>query len=371
MNEAIAQRLPRTAAVIEQGMAEGLHIGAQLYASINNTVVADAAWGLARSGVPMRNETLMLWLSSTKPVAAVAIGQLWERGRLDLDDLVAKHIGEFAAGGKERGTIRHILTHTAGFRGAALSWTFDPWETLVATVCAARLEPGWIPGKKAGYHASGSWLILGEIVRRLDGRPFERYVREEIFLPLGMEDSWVGMPPERYRAYGDRIGLMHDMSGPEPVANYPGDTEAGCALCRPSGNGHGPIRELARFYEAMLGKGQRLGNRILLPQTVEAMTARHRCGMFDQTFRQVMDWGLGFMVDNNIYGNDGVSYSFGVHASPRTFGHGGQQSSVGLADPEHGLAAAIVFNGKPGEAKHGARIRQTLKALYEDLGLAE
>jgi CubicO group peptidase (beta-lactamase class C family) len=370
MNTAASLHIPRAATVVEQGMAEGLHIGAQLYASVNGKVVADAAWGEAKSGVPMRNDTLMLWLSSAKPVTAVAIGQLWERGTLDLDDRVARHIPEFASGGKEAITIRHILTHTAGFRGAALSWSFDPWETVIAGVCAARLEPDWIPGKKAGYHSVGSWLILGELVRRLDGRPYEQYAREEIFLPLGMEDSWMAIAPQRYKDYGNRIGLMHDTSGPRPVANYPGDTEAGAALCRPSGNAHGPIRELGWFYEAMLGKGQRLGKRILSPQTVEALTARHRCGMFDQTFRHVMDWGLGFMVDNNIHGNDAISYSFGVHASPRTCGHGGHQSSVGFADPEHGLAAAIVFNGRPGEQKHGIRIRQTLKALYEDLGLA-
>ncbi|HUB26033.1 MAG TPA: hypothetical protein VL992_11440, partial [Tepidisphaeraceae bacterium] len=72
----------------------------------------------------------------------------------------------------------------------------------------------------------------------------------------------------------------------------------------------------------------------------------------------------------NIHGPETVPYPFGRHSSPRAFGHGGYQSSVGFADPEFGLAAGIVFNGCPGEEKHGVRIREILAGLYEDLGLA-
>jgi CubicO group peptidase (beta-lactamase class C family) len=362
--------IPRATTIIQQGITDGLHIGAQLYASVRGEIVADTAWGAAGNGTDMTPATIMLWLSSTKPVAAVAIGQLWERGLLDLDDPVARHVPEFAAEAKDRVTIRHILTHAGGFRGAASNWDGESWEQSVAAVCAARLEPGWIPGKKAGYHVAESWYMLGEIVRRLDGRPFNRYVREEIFLPLEMQDSWVGMPPERYRAYGQRIGIMHSTESPGIAKAFTKENEAGLASCRPARNGHGPIRELGFFYEAILGKGARNGRRILSAQTVEALTARHRCGMFDETFKHVMDWGLGFIVDNNIYGVDTVPYPFGRYCSPRTVGHGGYQSSVGFADPERGLAVAIVFDGCCGEAKHGARIRAVSAALYEDLGLA-
>jgi CubicO group peptidase (beta-lactamase class C family) len=251
-----------------------------------------------------------------------------------------------------------------------LSWNYDPWEVALGKVCAARLEPGWTPGERAGYHVAGSWLVLGEIVRRLDGRPFEQYLREEIYLPLGMIDSWNGMPPERYRGYGNRIGFMHDTAKGAAKPSFIADTEAGCALCRPGGNGHGPIRELAFFYEMILGKGDRLGRRILSPQTVEAMTACHRRGMVDETFDHLMDWSLGFIPDNNLYGPEMVSYGYGAHCSWRTVGHGGYQSSVGFADPRHGLAAGIVFNGCPGEEIHALRMHRAATALYEDLGLA-
>src|SRR4051794_41079091 len=98
--EGRAESLPRTVAVLEQGITDGLHVGAQGYVSRGGMPVADFGIGLARPGVPMRPDTLMLWLSATKPVAAVAVAQLWERGLLDLDDPAARHIPAFAARGK-------------------------------------------------------------------------------------------------------------------------------------------------------------------------------------------------------------------------------------------------------------------------------
>ena len=87
----------------------------------------------------------------------------------------------------------------------------------------------------------------------------------------------------------------------------------------------------------LLGRGSWRGRRVLLPQTVEAFTSPHRIGMLDVTFKHVLDWGLGFIVNSNQYGAETVPYGYGHHASPRTFGHSGYRSSTGFADPEHGL----------------------------------
>ena len=362
-------RLPRVMRLVREGMEAGRHVGFQGFVSLWARPVAEIAIGLARPGIAMQPDTVMLWLSACKPVTAVAVAQLWERGRLDLDDRVAVHIPEFGRSGKDAVTIRHLLTHTAGFRGVAGLWSPLPWDSLIKRVCDARLEPGWVPGQKAGYHVASAWYVLGELVRRLDGRTLDHYVREEIFLPLGMEDSWIGMPPDRYRRYGDRIGVLYETETgpPKPGAM---DTEDRAALVRPGGNGRGPIRELGIFYEALLLRGSRAGASILSPQAVEAFTARHRTGMFDETFKHIMDWGLGFMVASNQYGWETIPYGFGHHCSPRTFGHAGHQSSIGFADPECGLAAALVANGMPGERAHNDRFRAIITALYEDLGLA-
>jgi CubicO group peptidase (beta-lactamase class C family) len=358
--------LPRTIAAIERGMHEGLHIGAQLYVSRHGQVVADVAAGEARRGVPMRTDTLMLWLSAGKPITAVAIAQQWERGKLELDDRVAQLIPEFAAGGKEAITIRHILTHTGGFRAALGHWEDQPWDAVIAAVCAARLEPRWIPGTTAGYHGLTSWYILGEVVRRLDGRAFDRYVREEVLLPCGMSDSWLGVPVEQQETYGDRFGLMHDTSHGEAVANFKMDEPRLAAQCRPPSGARGPIRELGKFYETLL---LQRGGPIGRPQTIEAITAHHRVGVHDKTFRHVVDFGLGFVLQSNQYGIDTVPYGYGPHASPRTFGHSGSRSSIGYADPEHGLVVACIFNGATTEAKHDRRMREVNALIYEELGV--
>ena len=95
------------------------------------------------------------------------------------------------------------------------------------------------------------------------------------------------------------------------------------------------------------------GARILSPQAVEAITARHRVGLYDETFHAQCDWGLGVAVD---------AYAFGRHASPRAFGHGGALSSVSVADPEHGLVACVQTNGMCGNDDHYLRLSEILTA---------
>jgi CubicO group peptidase (beta-lactamase class C family) len=93
-------------------------------------------------------------------------------------------------------------------------------------------------------------------------------------------------------------------------------------------------------------------------------------GMFDETFKHTMDWCLGLVPNNAYHGRDTVRYGYGPHAGWRTVGHGGHQSSVAFADLGERLAAAVIFNGTPGEVAHDRRVRGVLAAVYEDLGLA-
>jgi len=349
-------------------MAAGLHIGAQVFVSRGGKLVADLAIGESRPGAPMIPDTIMPWLSCTKPIGAVAVMQLVERGALQLDEPVATHLPEFATGGKAAVTIRQLLVHTGGFRWVDVGWPESNWDQIIRRVAAARLEPGWIPGAKAGYHPYTSWYILGELLRRADGRPFSEYVRQSIFEPLGMLDSWVGMPLEQYQVYGTRIGLLVDTEKPgRPPHRY--SSPQGATDCVPGGNGHGPMHDLGRFFEMLLGGGVRNGVRILEPETVRALTGRQRVGMYDETFKHVMDWGLGVIVDSNRYGVDTVPYGFGRFASEGAFGHGGAQSSIAFADPAYDLVIAIVLNGTPGERRHDRRMRPITAAIYQDLGL--
>ncbi|MGH9282806.1 MAG: serine hydrolase domain-containing protein, partial [Acidimicrobiales bacterium] len=103
--------LPGTEAAVGEGATAGLHVGAQLSVWFRGRP-AGLASGSARPGVAMTGGTLLPWFSATKPLTAAAVLQQWERGRLDPDDPVARHVPEFGAAGKEGVTLRHLLTHT-------------------------------------------------------------------------------------------------------------------------------------------------------------------------------------------------------------------------------------------------------------------
>ena len=186
---------------------------------------------------------------------------------MDLDVPVAQIIPEFAQSGKDRITFHHVLTHTGGFRKADVSWDDDSWEDILAVICRTPPESDWRPGEKAGYHVATGWYVLGESIQRLTDRSLPEILRSKIFDPLGMDDSWLGIPPASYHSYGDRISPSYDATrNLEPHTFF--NSEEGAAVVRPGGNGRGPVRDLGRLYAALLGGGNLDGQRILKPDTV-------------------------------------------------------------------------------------------------------
>jgi CubicO group peptidase (beta-lactamase class C family) len=354
--DAIRATLPRTAAIIEKSSAGG-GVG-QFYLSHKGKTLADVAWGAGPGGAQTTPASLVSWASAVKPCSCTVALKLWEAGELRIDDPVTRFIPEFSVNGKQNVRVRHLLTHTAhlgGYAGPqALDGGFDgivrriieaPREPYAPWGAGASLPP---PGQRPGYNPAGIW-VLAEICRRIDGRPFERQIREEVFLPAGMTDSWCGMPVERLREYKAAARM---------ASTYLAD-EATAPICQPAGGGLGPTRELARFYEMMVNGGEIGGRRILSPQTVEAMTTP-KTGIGYMGI-----WGLGF----NVAIGEGIApetssaqldrrlEQFGPHASSRAFGHNGASGMVAFADPEYGMATAFI-----GRAPIHA-------AIYEDLGL--
>ena len=240
-------------------------------------VVCDVAVGEAAPGTPMTPEHLMLWYSSSKPLTAVAVAQLLERGDLHLDDRVGRFVGGWG-NGKEECTVRHVLTHMGGFSRADVR-LFDRdvgWEETLAAIAASPAE--YRPGTKAGYHPSSGWRVLGEVVRAVDGRPIDQYLREEVMAPAGMTDTWVGIPADDQARLGDRLCPVHWTGHVIPVPK--GDTLElreyrverwhnevwHRAKVEPGGGGRGPASDLGRLYEALLlDEGSRLFRR---PETV-------------------------------------------------------------------------------------------------------
>lgn len=355
----------RTLNWLAEGQQLGWHPGAQIYVSKDGRPLLDAAVGTARPGVVMTPETIHPWFSSGKPLTAVAIGQLVESNRLQWDSKIADWIPDFAAGGKGDLEVRHLLTHTGGFRSADSIPEDIPWEETLRQICETPLEAGARPGAQAGYHTHSSWAILAELIHRISGETFDDYLQRHIFTPAGMTNSHVRLASDMFHHLEDRLGWMHltDRGSVDPHPFW--NTATSAAILRPGAFLRGPIHDLGRFYEALLAQPSPL----LGPTALTEMTRRQREGMFDDTFKHKIDFGYGLIINSQRFGMETVPYGFGRHASESAFGHGGVQSSCAFADPVHGLVVAWVCNGLPGIRIHHKRGRELNTAIYQDLGL--
>jgi CubicO group peptidase (beta-lactamase class C family) len=356
------------AEILEKGVARGLHPGAQLYVARDGQQILDFACGEARPGAAMRSDSIVQWYSSGKPLTAVFIAMLHERGAIEIERPVRSVIPEFAHHGKEAVTFKHLLTHSAGFRSADKIPPATAWPEMIRQICEAPAERDWAPGSKGGYSTQASWFILAEAIQRILKKPFDEAIKAELLDPLGLANTWLRLPFAKSREHGERLAWMHDTSAGrrEPL---PLQDPEGMAICRPGASARGPVRELGRFMQMLLDGGELDGRRVLHPATIAWMTERHREGLFDRTFMHKLDFGLGFIINSARYGADTAPYGYGSHASDAAFGHSGAQSSCAFADPEHGLVVAWAANGQPGEKEHQDRQRAVNTAVYEWLGL--
>lgn len=366
MREPGWEHLPGTAAVLREGVERGWHPAVQLHVRLRGAVVADAALGEAQPGVRMEPDSVTLWRSAGKPLTALAVVRLFREGRLEPDRPVAAVLPEFAAGGKAGITLEHLLTHTGGFRPADRVADDPGWEATLAAICATPLEDGWEPGQTAGYHRDGSWFVLGEVLRRVTGLPAGEAVRQLVGQPLGLDEVWLGMPRPVQEKLGPRLAWTWVTEGgrvaPHPFLNDPEHR----TRCRPGSGARGPVRQLARLYEALLHPGAGP----LSAEWIRWAVGPRRAGRFDRTFQAVVNLGAGFIRNSDVPGGRPAPYGYGEHAGPDAFGHSGAQTSCAFADPAHGLVVAWVCTGMPGEGAHQRRQRAINTAIYRDLGLA-
>jgi len=182
--------------VLERQREQDLHDGAQVYVSLDGEILLDDAIGESRPGRALRTDDVMLWYSSGKPLTTVAVLQLWEQGRVGLDDPIRDFVDGWG-NGKERCTVRHVLIHTGGFPmyGSPDFDTDLPPGEVLARIAAT--PAAWEPGTRAGYHAVTGWKVLGAVVEAVDGRPVETYLRDEVLAPIGAKESSLGVTRER------------------------------------------------------------------------------------------------------------------------------------------------------------------------------
>ncbi|MBM4416424.1 MAG: beta-lactamase family protein, partial [Chloroflexi bacterium] len=168
-------------------LERGWHPGAQLAVYRDGVLALDLAGGHAGPGRSLRARDRMLLFSATKPLLALCIHRLHERGLLPYDAPLARWWPEFARHGKGAVTVRHVLTHAGGFPQLppTFDWSrVDDWEYVVAETAA--LPAAWEPGTAIGYHPVTYGWALGELARRIDGREPRQLMHDELFAPLGV-----------------------------------------------------------------------------------------------------------------------------------------------------------------------------------------
>lgn len=325
-------------------------------------------WGGVRdaTGNPWQRDTLSVSFSTSKGVTATALHALADRGLVDYDAPVARYWPEFAQGGKQGVSVRHILSHTAGLyrirdyvdrAERVLDWSY----MTDALACA---RPAHEPGTMSGYHAITFGWLVGEIVQRVTGKPFSEVVERELALPLGLQGLFIGAPesaipraaqlllgpraqrsPEALRPRARRLHralralripidleAMASALVPRGMEGLRFDSPETLRVPIPAANGLFDARSLARLYAALAGGGVLDGVRLLSSQTL-ARATEVQTRRLDRVIPLPMHWRLGY------------HRAMTTRGSPRrAFGHYGFGGSGAWADPERNLAMALVLN---------------------------
>ena len=202
---------------------DGEELGGSIAVDLDGETVVDL-WGGFRDEArttPWTRDTLVNVWSTTKTITNLAMLTLVERGQLDVDAPVAEYWPEFAADGKEDVRVRHLMSHTSGVAGWDPPFTVEDmydWDTSTARLAAQ--APWWEPGTASGYHANNQGHLLGEVLRRIDGRHLKQYVAEELAGPLGA-DFPIGAKEEDWNRISPVIPpppLPIDMSTLDPTS---------------------------------------------------------------------------------------------------------------------------------------------------------
>lgn len=351
------QGLERLRELFFQQIEAGLHPGAALAVYRYGQLVVDLYGGQADgdTGRPVDENTMFVLYSSTKPVTACCLYILWERGQLQWEDPVAQYWPEFAQSGKEDVTIAQVLTHRGGFPDSPSHMTWDRWSDWGAAVRAMEeLRPDYPPGRVIAYHPRNFGWVCGELVRRIDGRPINRFVREEITRPLGISDLFIGLP-EWLLSRVAKLHAMEDCDRRSQVTLY--NRPEVHRTVQPSGGGIATARGLARFFAMMQLGGALDGATVMTPETVAFVTSAHSEGLDHSLNRRVIR-GMGLSLADPRSGAPG-------RLNPRTFGHAGSGTSVGWANPDNGLAVAYITNGFRAEATNTPRLAAISQAVTD------
>ena len=334
----------------------------------------------------MNKDAIFAIASMTKPVTSVAVMQLVEAGKVNLDDAASKYAPELGKArvlekdGRQRApqtpiSVRHLLTHTSGF-----GYEFMNPE-LLQLVKGGKLPSlraggdGFLrapllfdPGQRWEYGISIDWL--GRIVEKVSGQDLEDYFRANIFEPLGMQDSFFRVPPEKQARLAKRFQRRPDgsLEGQEQPASVDPKFLSG------GGGLYSTAADYLRFTQAVLGGGQVAGKRILQPETVASMGQNQIGELTITPFRSLIP---EFATDNAALPGALDKFGFGFALNSKAIENGRGANTMAWAgifntffwiDREKNISGVLMTQMSPGLDPGPAKLLEDCdRAVYASL----
>ena len=391
-------RFEQVADVLRHSLESKFEVGASFAVEIEGEMVMDL-WGGhkdAERTMPWQQDTIVNVFSVTKGVTAICAAKLIEQGHLDLHQKVSHYWPEYGCNGKENTTVLDFLCHRAGMFGFRDQVPLDDWTNWgqFAGMLAAQ-APFAEPNSIQAYHALTFGWLVGELIRRVDGRTVGVYFKEEIANPLGL-DFAIGLDDSDMARCAqmlmlDKLPSISQLNvlkylpdfllsksltnikaavsrGFNPIAfdgramdnpNFANTTEWRRAEI-PAANGHGVASSLATLYGILSNGGSRDGNEVLKPETIELLRTVHSNGPDMVLFGLNYKFGLGHMLNAPIT-------PIGRNRSESMFGHTGIGGAVVFGDVEKKLGFSFFNNQQHKDLKLYETSNKLAKALYSIL----
>lgn len=350
-------RVSKVVEKFRRQQADGIFPGGQLVVRRRGVLVVDEAVGIARGlreeeaqrALAFTPEQRSCVFSAGKPLVAIAIALLEDKGLVDVARPVAFYWPEFGLAGKGDITVLDVLLHRSGLylRDIERDWRrYGDWDAIMSRIAAA--EPAFARGTLA-YQPMGFGWILGEVVRRVTGRSIDRFLQDDVLAPAGLDDLQLGVPASEVQSLARSYWVDEKpptlagevMVGFEEAQN---SVEQLTAVL-PGAGTVGTARALARFYAWLLeGTPTTTGARLLRESVLGRYITAQTRGT-DRTVRFPMVLGRGFALGWFW------PHPYGWWRTSACFGHAGNFSTLAWADPTTGCAVAAVTNGNRAPTK--------------------
>ena len=362
--------------VLSRSIDSGDDLGASGAVTINGKFVVDmwGGWADTEKKTPWNENTITNVWSTTKTMAAMCALVLFDRGLLDFDAPVAQYWPEFAANGKDKVLVRHIMSHTSGVSGWAQPVEFDDildWNKSTSILAAQALW--WEPGTASGYHAMNQGHLIGEVVRRITGKSLGTFFKEEIAGPLGA-DFHIGLDKSNFGRVSHVVPpppMPFDLDAMDPdsvaIKTFTGPlgadatntwTDKWKSAEVPAANGHGNAKSVARVQSILTSGGEVDGVRLLSTSTIDQIFKEQSYGV-DLVLGIPLRFGIGYglpCAETIPYIPEGKVCFWG--------GYGG---SIIVNDVGRGVTISYMMNKMEGGIIGGLRAEALLNAAYAGL----